>query len=88
MALLLEDKVANEYHPMDPAGSSELVAWLASDQAQHETSRVFRAIHDEIHLRQGWHEASTISSGQQRWDATALGMRIATDLFRTPAPAC
>ncbi|MGI8335559.1 SDR family NAD(P)-dependent oxidoreductase [Actinomadura scrupuli] len=76
----------DEYHPMDPAGSSPLVAWLASDEAQQVTGQVIRAINDKIHLMKGWHEAATISSGERRWDATTLGMRIATDLFGTRAP--
>lgn len=81
-----DDLGADEYHPMDPAGSSPVVAWLASDQAQHVTGQVIRVIHDKIHLMKGWHEAATISSGEQRWDATTLGMRIATDVFGTRAP--
>jgi NAD(P)-dependent dehydrogenase (short-subunit alcohol dehydrogenase family) len=76
----------DEYHPMDPAGSSPLVAWLAGDEAQHVTGQVIRAIHDKIHLMGGWHEAATIGNGEKRWDATTLGARIATDLFHTRAP--
>lgn len=76
----------DEYHPMDPAGSSPLVAWLASDEAQHVSGQVVRAIHDKIHLMGGWREVATISSGEKRWDATTLGARIATDIFHTRAP--
>jgi NAD(P)-dependent dehydrogenase (short-subunit alcohol dehydrogenase family) len=81
-----DELAGDEYHPMDPAGSSPLVAWLASDQAQHVTGQVIRAVHDKIHLMRGWHEAATIGSGEQRWDAATLGMRVATDLFGTRAP--
>jgi NAD(P)-dependent dehydrogenase (short-subunit alcohol dehydrogenase family) len=81
-----DDLGEDEYHPMDPAGSSPLVAWLASDQAQYVTGQVIRAIHDKIHLMGGWQEIATISSGEKRWDATRLGERIATDIFRTRAP--
>ncbi|HEV3358629.1 MAG TPA: SDR family NAD(P)-dependent oxidoreductase [Pseudonocardiaceae bacterium] len=77
---------ADEYHPMDPAGSSPLVAWLASDEAQHVTGQVIRAIHDKIYLMGGWHEKATISNGGKRWDATTLGARLATDIFHTRAP--
>lgn len=76
----------DEYHPMDPAGSSPLVAWLASDEAQHVTGQVIRAIHDRIHLMRGWSEGATITSSEKRWDATALGTLIATDLYGTRAP--
>jgi NAD(P)-dependent dehydrogenase (short-subunit alcohol dehydrogenase family) len=76
----------DEYHPMDPAGSSPLVAWLASDEAQHVTGQVIRAIHDKIYLMGGWREIATISSGEKRWDATRLGQLMATDIFHTRAP--
>jgi NAD(P)-dependent dehydrogenase (short-subunit alcohol dehydrogenase family) len=75
-----------EYHPMDPAGSSPLVVWLASDQAQHVTGQVIRAIHDKIHLMGGWYEKATISAEETRWNAATLGMRMATDIFHTRAP--
>ena len=81
-----DELAEDEYHPMDPAGSSPLVAWLASDQAQHVTGQVLRAIHDKIYLMEGWREAAAISSGERRWDAATLGTLIATDLFRTRAP--
>jgi NAD(P)-dependent dehydrogenase (short-subunit alcohol dehydrogenase family) len=75
----------DEYHPMDPAGSSPLVAWLASDQAQYITGQVFRAIHDNIFHMKGWYEAATISSGQKRWDAEKLGAIVAADIFGSRA---
>jgi NAD(P)-dependent dehydrogenase (short-subunit alcohol dehydrogenase family) len=76
----------DEYHPMDPAGSSPLVAWLASDQAQYITGQVFRVIHDKIFHMKGWQEAATIASGEKRWDAERLGSLIATDIFGSRAP--
>jgi NAD(P)-dependent dehydrogenase (short-subunit alcohol dehydrogenase family) len=76
----------DEYHPMDPAGSSPLVAWLSSDEAQHVTGQVIRAIHDKIYLMKGWAEAATVSANETRWDATALGRILATDIFGTRAP--
>jgi NAD(P)-dependent dehydrogenase (short-subunit alcohol dehydrogenase family) len=81
-----DDLAEDEFHEMDPAGSSPLVAWLASDEAQHVTGQVVRAIGDKIHLMKGWHEAATISSGRKRWDAERLGMQLATDIFGTRAP--
>jgi NAD(P)-dependent dehydrogenase (short-subunit alcohol dehydrogenase family) len=76
----------DEYHPMDPGGSSPLVAWLASDEAQLVTGQVIRAIHDKIFLMKGWTEEAEISANESRWDATTLGRIIATDLFHTRAP--
>jgi len=76
----------DEYHPMDPAGSSPVVAWLASDEAQHVTGQVIRVIRDKIYLMRGWTEAVEVSSGERRWDATKLGTVFATDIFGTRAP--
>jgi NAD(P)-dependent dehydrogenase (short-subunit alcohol dehydrogenase family) len=75
-----------EYHPMDPAGSSPLVAWLLSDEAGHVTGQVIRSIHDKLFLMRGWWEAATVSSNERRWDAATIGTVIATDLFGTRAP--
>ena len=80
-----DDLAEDEYHPMDPAGSSPLVAWLASDEAQYVSGQVIRAIHDKIYLMGGWTEDAAISADGQRWDATTLGLRIATDIFRSRA---
>jgi len=81
-----DDLGEDEYNPMDPAGSSPLVAWLASDEADHVTGQVIRALHDRIVLMGGWSEVREVSSGEKRWDATKLGQILATDLFKTRAP--
>ena len=62
------------------------MAWLASDEASYISGQVIRAIRDGIHLMGGWHEAVTVSSGDQRWDATKLGELFATKIFKTKAP--
>jgi NAD(P)-dependent dehydrogenase (short-subunit alcohol dehydrogenase family) len=71
------------FHPLDPAGSSPVVAWLASDEAQYVTGQVIRVIGDRIHLMGGWHEAATASNSERRWDATELGDVFATQIFGT-----
>lgn len=76
----------DEWNPMDPAVSSPLVAWLASDEAQHVTGQVFRAIAEDIIWMQGWADGPTISNGGKRWDATKLGTQLATQIFRTRGP--
>jgi len=76
----------DEWQAMDPANSSPLVAWLASDDAQLVNGQVFRAIHDRIIWMHGWREGPEISSGQQRWDAVKLGKLLASDVFRVATP--
>jgi NAD(P)-dependent dehydrogenase (short-subunit alcohol dehydrogenase family) len=76
----------DQWQAMDPANSSPLVAWLASDQSQLVNGQVFRSIHDRVIWMQGWREAAEISSGQQRWDAEKLGKVLASDVFRVATP--
>jgi NAD(P)-dependent dehydrogenase (short-subunit alcohol dehydrogenase family) len=75
-----------EWNRMDPAVSSPLVAWLASDESQHVTGQVIRAIAEEIIWMRGWTDGPKIHNGGKRWDATSLGTRLNTDLFGTRAP--
>ncbi|MGA4543409.1 SDR family NAD(P)-dependent oxidoreductase [Uniformispora flossi] len=71
------------WDPMDPANSSPLVAWLASDEAQYVTGQVIRSIEDRIIWMQGWREKKTIAAGGRRWDAAEIGARMAVDVFGT-----
>ena len=86
-AVIEADEVPeDEWNRMDPAVSSPLVAWLASDESQHVTGQVIRAVAEDIVWMEGWSEGTTISNGGQRWDAERLGQQLATDLFKTRAP--
>ncbi|MFJ3779013.1 SDR family NAD(P)-dependent oxidoreductase [Streptomyces sp. NPDC090075] len=76
----------DEFDPMDPAVSSPLVAWLASDEAGYVNGQVLRAIGDKIHLMQPWTEAASVSNGGKRWDAAELGRLLGTRLFRVQTP--
>ena len=76
----------DEWNRMDPAVSSPLVAWLASDESQLVTGQVIRAVAEDIVWMKGWAEGPTISNGGTRWDATKLGTQLATDVFGTRAP--
>jgi len=66
--------------------SSPLVAWLASDESQHVTGQVIRAVAEDIVWMEGWREGASISNGGQRWDATKLGQQLNTDIFKTRTP--
>jgi NAD(P)-dependent dehydrogenase (short-subunit alcohol dehydrogenase family) len=76
----------DEWNPLDPSISSPLVAWLASDEADHVTGQVFKALRDRIQWLQGWNEIRSISSNGKRWKAAELGQVLATDVFGTRAP--
>lgn len=72
-----------EFNPLDPKNSSPVVAWLASDEAQHVTGQVIRVIHDRIIWMQGWTERKSFASGNKPWDAEQLGTIMATEIFGT-----
>ncbi|HEV7761171.1 MAG TPA: SDR family NAD(P)-dependent oxidoreductase [Acidimicrobiales bacterium] len=81
-----DDIPDDEWNRMDPSVSSPLVAWLASDQSQHVTGQVIRAVAENIVWMKGWSDGPTIGNGGKRWDANALGTQLATDLFGTRTP--
>ena len=81
-----DDVPEDEWNRMDPAVSSPLVAWLASDESQLVTGQIIRAVAEDIILMQGWADGAKISNGGKRWDAGKLGMQLATDVFKTRAP--
>ena len=73
-AVIETDEVPeDEWNRMDPAVSSPLVAWLASDESQLITGQVIRAVAEDIVWMEGWSEGPRISNGGKRWDATTLG---------------
>ncbi|MDZ7674908.1 MAG: SDR family NAD(P)-dependent oxidoreductase [Acidimicrobiales bacterium] len=76
----------DEWNRMDPAVSSPVVAWLASDESQLVTGQVIRAVAEDIIWMRGWADGPSINNGGKRWDATKLGAQLATDVFGTRAP--
>ena len=86
-AVIEPDEVPDdEWNRMDPAVSSPLVAWLASDEADHVTGQIIRAVAENIIWMQPWSDGPTLHNGGKRWDATKLGQQLATDIFKTRAP--
>jgi NAD(P)-dependent dehydrogenase (short-subunit alcohol dehydrogenase family) len=81
-----DDVPEDEWNPMDPSISSPVVAWLASDQAQHVTGQVIRAVAENIIWMRGWTDGPTVNNGGKRWDAASLGTVLNTDVFGTRAP--
>jgi NAD(P)-dependent dehydrogenase (short-subunit alcohol dehydrogenase family) len=85
-AVIEPGECREDWDPMDPANSSPLVAWLASDESQLVTGQVIRAIHDRIILMEGWTEQREVASGGKRWEAETMGTVLATEVFKTRAP--
>ena len=86
-AVIEADEVPEgEWNRMDPSVSSPLVAWLASDEADHVTGQIIRAVAENIILMHGWRDGPSINNGGERWDVTTLGTQLATDVFMTRAP--
>jgi NAD(P)-dependent dehydrogenase (short-subunit alcohol dehydrogenase family) len=86
-----EVKEPDEYDPagfdaLNPAMSSPVVAWLASDEADNVSGQCIRAMRTEIFLMAGWSEARIIDNGGKYWDAEKLGRRMEAELFQTRAP--
>jgi NAD(P)-dependent dehydrogenase (short-subunit alcohol dehydrogenase family) len=81
-----DERAEDEFDPKDPSLCCPVVAWLAGPEAGHVSGQVIRAIGETIELMQGWTRGPAISNGGTRWDATKLGGRLATDVFKTRAP--
>ncbi len=81
-----DDIPLDEWNRMDPAVSSPLVAWLASDEASHVTGQVIRAVAENIIWMKPWADGPTLNNKGKRWNTETLGTQLATDIFGTRAP--
>ena len=81
-----EPEEFDEFDPLDPSLSSPIVAWLASDEADHVTGQVLRAIGETLILMKGWRYGPTVRNSRERWNAETVGALIASDLFEYRAP--
>jgi NAD(P)-dependent dehydrogenase (short-subunit alcohol dehydrogenase family) len=71
------------YDKMDPGNSGPIVAWLASDEADHVTGQVIHAVYDRIAWMKGWHVEKEVFAGDQKWVAEELGGIMNGSLFGT-----
>lgn len=69
----------------DPACSSPVVAWLASDDAHYVTGQVLHVIGDRIAWQQGWTPVKAVTAGEKYWKAEELATIMATRIFGTRA---
>lgn len=70
----------------DPSLGSPVVAWLASDEAQHVSGQCIRAVGDRLSVLKPWHESAGISSGEKRWKTEDMAKIMGIELFGTRAP--
>ena len=86
-AVIEPDEVPeDEWNRMDPAVSSPLVAWLASDEADHVTGQVIRAVAEDIILMKGWSDGPSSPTAASGGTPPSSARQLATDVFRTRAP--
>ena len=89
-AVIEPDDVADdEWNRMDPAVSSPLVAWLASDEAEHVTGQVIRAVAENIIWMKGWTDGPTLSTTAASAGTPRSSARSSPPTSSRPAPpAC
>ena len=68
---------------MDPGNAAPIVAWLASDEADHVTGQVIHNVYDRIAWMKGWHVEKEMFSGEKTWKAEELGALMNGNLFGT-----
>lgn len=76
-----------EFDPMNPGNSAPMVVWLASDEAQHVTGQVFRAVGNTITHYVPWQLGATVTSKDKgQWDPTAIGAAVNAAVFHSRHP--
>ena len=77
-----------EFHPMNPANSAPMVAWLASDDSIPVTGQVMRAVGSTIARYEPWQLGEEIENpkGAEIWDPADIGEELMTDVFHVRNP--
>jgi NAD(P)-dependent dehydrogenase (short-subunit alcohol dehydrogenase family) len=86
-----EPELYDEFNAMNPGNSAPMVAWLASDEAQHVTGQVFRAVGSTIAHYQPWQLGQLIDNkdkqgNQQKWSPADIGVAVNTNVFGSRNP--
>ena len=80
------------FERMNPGNSAPMVVWLASDQAQHVTGQVFRAVGNDIAHYEPWRLGGSIQSVDRKtkeptqWDPNLIGPAINAAVFHSRHP--
>ncbi|HSS09254.1 MAG TPA: SDR family NAD(P)-dependent oxidoreductase [Acidimicrobiales bacterium] len=89
----IEVKEADEYsefHGMNPGNSAPMVVWLASDESDHVTGMVFRAVGNSIALYKPWAlqpavEARDKAGNPTQWDPALIADAVNGEIFGSRA---
>jgi NAD(P)-dependent dehydrogenase (short-subunit alcohol dehydrogenase family) len=86
-----EPDAYDAFDRMNPGNSAPMVAWLASDDAQHVTGQVFRAVGNTIARYAPWQLGSMLESkdkagNPQRWNPADIGAAVNADIFGSRNP--
>jgi NAD(P)-dependent dehydrogenase (short-subunit alcohol dehydrogenase family) len=90
-----EAKNAEEYdgfERLNPGNSAPMVAWLASDQAQHVTGQVFRAVGNDIAHYVPWALGASVQATDRKtkepiqWDPNLIGPAVNATIFKSRHP--
>jgi NAD(P)-dependent dehydrogenase (short-subunit alcohol dehydrogenase family) len=74
-----------EFNRLNPGNSAPMVAWLASDDANHVTGQVFRAVGDSITHYVPWTLGAEINTpkGPRKWDPEEITDIINAQIFHS-----
>ena len=75
-----------EFEPQDPGNNAPIVAWLASDDADHVSGQVFWIGGDTIRLIHGWRSVAEIKNLAGRWEPLEIGKALNQLVFKCQAP--
>jgi NAD(P)-dependent dehydrogenase (short-subunit alcohol dehydrogenase family) len=93
VAMDIEVKEPDEYTEFDrmnPGNSAPMVVWLASDESDHVTGMVFRAVGNTLALYKPWALQPMIESKDKQgnptqWDPAAITTAVNGDIFGSAA---
>jgi NAD(P)-dependent dehydrogenase (short-subunit alcohol dehydrogenase family) len=79
-----------EFHGMNPGNSAPMVVWLASDESDHVTGMVFRAVGNAIALYKPWALQPAVQATDKegkpvQWEPELIGDAVNGEIFGSRA---
>lgn len=75
-----------EWDFFDPSNCSPVVAWLASDEAQHVTGQILRAVGNSIIRYRPWEHGEKVENDGRRWEPDELTALMNAHVFHSRPP--